>query len=60
MYCGERITRSAVSLPPRRAEVSDAPSRGGGGGRGGGGSDMVLVFQSIQVANPSFRRRPGF
>ena len=42
MYCGERITRSAVSLPPRRAEVNDVPSRGGGGGGGsGGGGGMI-------------------
>lgn len=55
MYCGERSTRSAVSLPPRRAAVSDAPSSGGGGGSGGGGSNIgdSSLFQSLNQTNQS-------
>jgi hypothetical protein len=50
MYCGERITRSAVSLPPRRAEASaDALSRGGGGGSDGGG-DMIEKTKPTAVS----------
>ena len=52
MYCGERVTRSDVSLPPTRAEASDAaPSRGGGGGggSGGGGSDIQSISTAASV-----------
>lgn len=50
MYCGDRITRSAVSLP---SPAAPPPKTGGGGGSGGGTSDDDIVFER-QCAARSF------